>query len=187
MHCFLEARKADEDWHAIILQSPQNPKTNWETGEPEEGLEFLEAYEGRDYNLFGILAGVRGDRDDELTRENRGLPHDVTNEVRAEYNRFGEDDNTYWGATWYSRAEFDSMLKIISARLKVKKIEIMSRCKWDKEYSVSEAMQDIEDSEEWYNYWSFKRFTDSIYAYAEIVYDADFLYHDGRVILWFDC
>lgn len=57
-------------------------------------------YHDRNYDLFGILAGVRGTADDDFTQADRGVPHD------ASPNYVRQADGPDWhSATWYTVAE----------------------------------------------------------------------------------
>lgn len=49
--------------------------------------EHVSCYVGRNYDLFGILAGVRSGEDP--IDEPRGLPEDVTETTRKEYEKWG--------------------------------------------------------------------------------------------------
>jgi hypothetical protein len=62
------------------------------------GKELRDYYDERNYDLFGVLAGVRGDVDPEFT-EDRGLPADLSHDVREEH------DTGYHSETWYTLAE----------------------------------------------------------------------------------
>lgn len=54
-----------------------------------------EIYDGRDYELFGILAGVRGHSTP--ISYPKGLPFDVTDEVKRLHDSWGEDAHS---ASW---------------------------------------------------------------------------------------
>lgn len=53
--------------------------------EDEREYEHVSCYVGRNYDLFGILAGVRSSEDP--IDEPRGLPEDVTEVTKKEYER----------------------------------------------------------------------------------------------------
>lgn len=70
-------------------------------------------YTGRNYTLFGKLAGVRGM--DEPMVYPRGLPEDVSPEVQEEYNKF---EGCAHSETWYDMYEL--RLLVDAGRGKVK-------------------------------------------------------------------
>lgn len=184
IHVHLMSRNNNgEDYHAVVLNTP--------TRVDDDGRsEYLEAYTGRSYQLFGLLAGVRGEQDDELTHV-RGLHSGIPAEIQAEYDEGKTDNgcrggNYFHSATWYTRAELESMLAVLKARYERTQTEYMTRWKYDKEYSYSEMMVDVENSVEYDDYYVFDGFYASLVNYAEVAYDWDFLYHDGVVVMWFD-
>lgn len=93
IHCFIE--KADKDynnfWYQVKLYRV-DPYYN--------DLEVVRAYDGRDYDLFSILAGVRGVY--EPLVEPRGLPGNLSRDVERESEWFGSDAHTQ---TWYDLNE----------------------------------------------------------------------------------
>lgn len=83
-----------------------------------------DVYEGRDYELFGILAGVRGSRTP--ISDPKGLPVDVTDYVKRLYDLWGWNNHS---ASWLtfdeiynSRLDYDNhslkqiALKMLSAK-----------------------------------------------------------------------
>lgn len=67
----------------------------WETLEhgQEAGVCYEKrAYTGRNYELFGLIAGVRRESDDSIAP--RGLPWDVSKEVKEEFRNWGADAHT---------------------------------------------------------------------------------------------
>lgn len=69
-------------------------------------IECVEPYKGRDYDLFSLLAGVRGGY--EPFDSCRGLPPHVSSKVEAEYNA---GDGDYYSATWYDLFELKLFIK----------------------------------------------------------------------------
>jgi hypothetical protein len=67
-----------------------NPYFGDDEYEPELGL--ISLYSGRNYNLFGVLAGVRGG--DEICLP-RGLPDDVSDVVKKESDRWDGDGHSH--------------------------------------------------------------------------------------------
>lgn len=93
IHVYLE-KKADEKyniWKQVKLYrvSPYSHE-----------LEVADPYVGRNYDLFSILAGVRGWLKPLETP--RGLPHDLSDGVEKEKAWWGEDSHTH---TWYDLHE----------------------------------------------------------------------------------
>jgi|SRR5882672_1565310 len=58
-------------------------------------------YNGRNYALFGVLAGVR-DRSQLLISRPRGLPKDISLEVRKRSDDYGSDGHSH---SWLTLAE----------------------------------------------------------------------------------
>ena len=96
-----------------------NPKTKkWESVNlyqktPNGNFEMVNFYTGRNYTLFGKLAGVRGM--DEPMVYSRGLPEDLSPEVREEYDKM---EGYAHSATWYDMYEL--RLLVDAGRGKVK-------------------------------------------------------------------
>ncbi|MCU7826128.1 hypothetical protein [Kitasatospora sp. DSM 101779] len=84
---------------------------------PAVGLDLL--YGGRCYDAFGCLFGVRNHAGFRPLADGRGLPEDVTAEVRREYEARGRDAH---GASWISWAElaavdWDEPAEAVDARV----------------------------------------------------------------------
>lgn len=82
----------------------------YEKAQYESMPDFAVAYEdhwyrGRDYRLFTHLAGVRGDEDEAFWPE-RGLPEDVSDEIRADADSWGPDGHT---PSWQTLEELESV------------------------------------------------------------------------------
>ena len=60
--------------------------------ENEREYDLIPFYWGRNYDLFSILAEVRGSYDP--IDDPRGLPEDVTDATRQEFERWGQDAHT---------------------------------------------------------------------------------------------
>lgn len=73
-------------------------------------LHSNDIYDGRDYELFGILAGVRG-RCVPISHP-KGLPFDVTDEVKRLHDSWGEDAHSSSWLTfneiYNSRFDYDN-------------------------------------------------------------------------------
>jgi hypothetical protein len=69
-------------------------------------------YAGRDYDLFGLLAGVRSQRLAPIARA-RGLPTDTCVEIRAHAAQLGSDGHTH---SWLTLAELRAHTWEVSGR-----------------------------------------------------------------------
>jgi hypothetical protein len=85
--------KGDEKW-VNIDHWTYNP---WykEGKDDERMLDHISIYDGRDYELFGILANVRYTPDEGPISEPRGLPDDVSNVTKKESDIWGEDGHSH--------------------------------------------------------------------------------------------
>lgn len=109
IHCMVEYRDVyaggDGKWHAIEIKNPYRvyhiPDND---GNMVEYDSYIEPYDGRDYQLFGILAGVRSDEYPQMD-DARGLPPDVSDEVRAKFDEYSDDYHT---PSWYTLNELES-------------------------------------------------------------------------------
>lgn len=96
----------DDQVHIDIWESADVIEDNPEYHEVEDPRKKTIAYpsrfySGRNYFLFGILAGVREDRVDPIT-EPRGIPTDICDILKEEYSRWGSDAHT---ASYYTLSE----------------------------------------------------------------------------------
>jgi hypothetical protein len=97
IHIYTE-RKIGNQWHNI-----DNWAYNEYYPEEDEPLRVRQWYDGRDYYLFGLLArGVRNDNP--LGFEARGLPANVTNIVKQQYEAWGYDAHS---ASWLTLKELE--------------------------------------------------------------------------------
>lgn len=82
VHCFLEVQTKNKKWHL-----------------------YNQPYLGRNYHLFGLMAGVRSNEEEPIV-EPRGLPKDIGKIVKLEAKRWQDDAHTH---SWLSKEE----LKIV--------------------------------------------------------------------------
>ena len=68
----------------------------------------VDVYEGRDYELFGLLGNVRGWTGPLVSL--RGLPDDISKEVSDEYG----DGDGYHSETWYDFCELEAYAYMFS-------------------------------------------------------------------------
>lgn len=90
IHTYKE-KFVDGKWHTADEWEP------YDYGEDEKGQEVpykKHAYSDRNYNLFGLLAGVRN-REGTLTLTPRGMPFDVSPEVQAANESYGSDGHSH--------------------------------------------------------------------------------------------
>lgn len=100
IHVFLEKRLRKEDpW-----QLDENHRVTSEDGDNYKYLEQVSAT-GRNYSLFYILADVRG-CGEPLLREAKGIPGDISELLRWEYDRY-VDGHSH---SWLSLQEFKQCL-----------------------------------------------------------------------------
>ena len=85
--------KGEEKW-VNIDHWTHNP---WykEGEDGERMLDHVSIYDGRDYELFGILADVRSTPDDGPISPPRGLPEDVSDVTKKESDIWGRDAHSH--------------------------------------------------------------------------------------------
>lgn len=105
IHIYLESKKkinGEERWvnvdHWQINPYFNNENSDWD-GERE--FEHVPVYFGRNYELFGILAGVR---DNSMTPidDPRGIPNDISDVTRKEHEQWKQDAHS---ATYFTLDE----------------------------------------------------------------------------------
>ena len=163
----------------------------------------VDIYDGRDYELFGLLAGVRGDFSGLFSIDGgagylhhpRGLPDDLSPEVKEEYG-----DGEYWHTpTWYDYSELrayeymmvDSCKELEKKNKKIaeleKTIKRMTQFIPKNEEAEDSDEEDCPDNEHYYPLW--ERFEEFVNDIAGVL-DAYQIWHynpgDVRVIMWFD-
>ena len=90
IHMYVEKLNNDNEWEYIYIKDKDNNIVAWYP---------------RDYTLFGLLAEVRREGYDDLTKV-QGLPYNMSDEVNQAYEEYKDD---YHSATWYMLSELDSM------------------------------------------------------------------------------
>lgn len=94
----VEVQNKEGKWHAVEIE---NPYITYKDEDGKEFHPFVSLYDGRDYELFGILAGVRDDTYNQID-DTRGLPKDVSPETKAKHDKYAD---CYTAETWYSYNE----------------------------------------------------------------------------------
>lgn len=118
----------------------------------------------RDYDLFGMLGGVRGDTNT-YTKMCRGLPVDISPEVAEEYEKWSGDCHS---VTWYFYDELVCMLEHLKLLVKEKILD-------NKNYE--ECLEAIQ------LYKTLRCFINFIDIIREINFAQ---YSPTRIIIWFD-
>lgn len=94
IHPYVECRDKDTGKWVPIVMELVTP-IRYKNSDQE-----VSCYNGRDYTMFGVLAGVRGVNDPIV--DPRGIPYDVTDYVKEKYEA-GED--CYHTPSWLTLAE----------------------------------------------------------------------------------
>lgn len=111
---------------------PKYSKVNWEDSLNENKLPNLYTdtpYDGRNYSLFGVLAGVRS-REEGMIDYPRDLPDDLSEEIRVEYMSWGRDAHS---ASHYYLSE------LLESGYRKSDVETL------KEYGISHFFKDVLD------------------------------------------
>lgn len=91
IHIYTEKKRNDGSWWCC-----DHFKLNPYYGEPGERQYYIEPiYSGRNYSLFATLAGVRNYDNVKPIDEPRGLPHDISDAVKAEADWWGHDAHSH--------------------------------------------------------------------------------------------
>ena len=154
IHVFLEKRnKETNKWEHLTLY-----KKNY-----DDKLEPASVFDGRNYYLFGLLAGVRGFV--EPLVDPRGIPDDLSDYVAEEWKSWDGDAHT---PTWYDFCELDAYERSINSKRNAPAVD-------DDEYDDYD-----------YANRGFVYFMGNI----RCVLDAYWMWypepHEVRVIMWFD-
>lgn len=80
--------------------------------EKGQDVPFSKRFHGRNYNLFGLLAGVRN-RQGDVQLTPRGIPFDVSPEVQAENERWDADGHSH---SYLYLHELKALRAFVSAR-----------------------------------------------------------------------
>lgn len=99
IHLFTEVKKTINGTEMWINSDSWeiNPYYRYGTDEDrkhERELDHKSIYRGRNYELFGILADVRGDGNPVIS-DPKGLPEDVSDVVKDESDRWGSDGHSH--------------------------------------------------------------------------------------------
>jgi hypothetical protein len=160
----------------------------------EREYEHVPVYTGRDYELFNILAGVRGSGDG-MIEEPRGIPEDISSPTKKEYERWSGDGHSHSHFTLFELKEFleDNPITTYGGMVKPEDAE-----KIDKGEGTPNMWAGWVDEElgwvyrEWNEPSPLNRFVNKM---NERFKEEFYIYHDNRevekeksfrVIFWFD-
>lgn len=198
------------DIHAYIER--YNKETNqWESlslykKNPNNAYEPVLVYDGRNYELFGLLAGVRGGfhlfgGGYGYIVEPRGIPNDLSVYVQDKWESGKDEDGRQWWhtPTWYDLCELETYAYLLSdfnktikrknetIRLLEEEIEKLNRqgdedenCEWHDWFS------DEEDDDE---YNAFDALVDFVNCIKDVLHAYGIWYSEPneiRVVMWFD-
>lgn len=107
IHCYIEYKNDNGEW---VFANPdfKNYKHDNNGWDAIDGF-----FTDRDYNLFSLLAGVRGGWD--AMKEPCGFPNDATEEVSMVYTEYGDDAHT---TTWYDVRELQLLVELTAQKFK---------------------------------------------------------------------
>jgi hypothetical protein len=94
----------------LIVEARENENLTWYA-------HVINPYVGRPYELFSILAGVRGWHEESMTP--RGLPGDVSGDTKQLYDKGedGEGFNYFHSASHVNLDEFEYCLNVASEKM----------------------------------------------------------------------
>ena len=101
IHSYVEHRNREGNWVPIQMQ------VRYGTWDGKDGCRDVYPVDIRNYQLFGILAGVRFCPADPIV-EPRGIPSDVSDYVRGKYE---ENEDDWHTPSWYSLYELKLAVK----------------------------------------------------------------------------
>jgi hypothetical protein len=106
IHLFTELKKGSGKWkNADYWQ--HNYFYDEKDPDCEREMDPVPVYRGRDYDLFGILAGVRSGSND-LIDDPRGIPEDACEITKTESERCGSDGHSH---SWFTLKELKDYLE----------------------------------------------------------------------------
>lgn len=115
----------------------------------------------RDYAMFARMAGVRGENEEGQIAERKGVPHDMTNLTKIDYEDYGTDAHS---ASWFNWQEIQIFSKWLRKDHKVHGLD------YDLEFSVLQTYL----------------FGNSFTGWAEYPDENRQGVEDVRFVFWFD-
>lgn len=104
IHLFTEINKGEKGEEKWVNNDcwKHNPYYNPEDPDGEEPMEHVSIYNGRNYDLFGILANVRNYSENGCIDDPRGLPDNVSWITKKEADRWKGDAHNH---SWFTLKE----------------------------------------------------------------------------------
>lgn len=173
--CYSEYRdRKDNIWHIVPIKVegvhyvPSDPEKPHIYDKAVYEYDYAQPWYGRNSELFAVLDG---EHSNSIVVGARGLPVDISDEVRAKHEEFKRDDGDgYWcfGETWYTLAELEAAM---SDKKKYPKWDKWRDDAWikHKEIGIGQYLRDYVRA--------IQNFV-GVYGY----YDST----DVRVVMWFD-
>jgi len=188
IHDFISKHEPDNTWKVIETYGKSKYPEHvydWEKYEETDEVMCDQFYDGRDYTLFGLLANVRGDGDDDFT-EVRGFDKSWPELLQKYHGPANKSD--FHGATWYNLMELKAETYALKARKESAEREIDYKLKYDSEYTVEDAHRDREWSCEVEEFEAMDSFYHSALSFLYLAGETDVASHleDYRVYMWFD-
>jgi hypothetical protein len=114
IHLFTEIKKSinSQDKWVNVDNWRYNPYYEEGNDDGEEMLHVESLYSGRNYDLFGILAGVRGGFNDTID-DPRGLPEDVSEITKKESDRWDGDGHSHSWLTLKELKEYQGLHPVV--------------------------------------------------------------------------
>lgn len=111
IHCHVEVKDTGtNEWKEVRIPNPYHLSYDYDRNTDQISDEatpnLMEPFDGRNYSLFGILAGVRSNVFKQMD-DPRGLPSDVSDSVLAAYKDSEYDWHT---PSWYTLDELYAWL-----------------------------------------------------------------------------
>lgn len=86
IHAFLEYKNNDGVWEDANI---------FEFDNYDQAFQIMDVYDGRDYELFAVLANVRNDNGNRPISEPRGVPDDVSGNIKEEIKKWDCDGHSH--------------------------------------------------------------------------------------------
>ena len=106
IHLFSEKKKSINGEDKWVNADYWEINPYFETDKTEQELDIVSIYDNRNYDLFNILAGVRGNGPS--ISQARGLPNDVSSIVKKESDRWDDDGHSH---SYFTLAELKEYYK----------------------------------------------------------------------------
>lgn len=197
IHVYLERyNKESKRWEHLSLYKKND----------DDSFDPIQVYNSRNYELFGLLAGVRGSSHFfsecyGYIVEPRGIPEDISSYARLEWEKGKDEDGTQWWhtPTWYDFCELKTYAHLLSEmnngiKKRDEKIRLLEDeigklnmqnddegCDWFGDY-----YSDEDDEEE---YTAFDALSGFVNCIQDVLYEYGIWHpkpNEIRVVIWFD-